>query len=288
MSAIARFLEERKAQAALDRVLREHRLVDRSAPDFCITSKTRRLVSRQQYEQGSPEWDLAVGKPMVVMIAVPNSVPRPIFSTASNDFWGWLDDEAARRYAPDTYAPFFRAQAKGMFGGALVEERYNGQPTTYLAIERSGVIESATVDKAALIHQGNLYYHSAAIVGRAWQFLSFCCDLYRTFSRDVGFVFGLGIRSTKNTILFGFGPGWRAPDDPLSSPETCFEPGLRFIRDDLRSDATPDQIEAVVRDIATDLGNAWGHREARCYAHPLHDPTQRFSTNAFQQFTYNR
>jgi hypothetical protein len=282
------YMKKHRIDAERDKVLAEHGLADRCAADFCLHPRTRQLVSIQRHQEESPDAQVAAGKPMVVMIAVPDSVPSHVFSTVGDEIWNWLDDDAGRRYAPDTAGPYLRSKAKGMFGGVIIEERSNREPTTYLAIERTGVIESATFDKVAWIRDGRLFYHAAAIVGRAWQFLGFCCDFYRRFAPNVGFFFTLGIRNSAGAILCGFAQGWREPNDPLSSAEPCVEPGLRFIRDGLRSDASPEQIEDLVRDLATDLGNAWGHREARCYAHPQLDPKRPFATTGFQSFTYSR
>jgi len=288
MCDTAEYLKNCQAEAERDKVMAEHGLVHRSAGDFCLNPRTRRLASTQQHEEGSPDAQIVAAKPMVVMIAVPDSLPRRVFSTAADEIWNWLDDDAARRYQPDRGAPFFRSKAKGMFGGAVIEERGNREPTTYLAIERAGVIESATFDKVAWVHGGRLYYHAAAIVGRAWQFVGFCCDFYRSFAPNEAFHFVLAIRHTAGALLCGFGQGWREPNDPLSSAEPCVEPGLRFIRSSLRPAMPPDEVEDLVRDLATDLGNAWGHREARCYAHSQLDPKRPFATASFQNFTYSR
>jgi len=223
---------------------------------------------------------------MVTMIAVPDSVPREVFSTTEERIWSWLEDEPARRYPPDTVAPFVGAKPKGMYGGIIVEEQYNRGPTKYLAVERSGVLEAATLDKAAWIHNKQLVYHSAAIIGLTWQFLGFSCDFYRAFARDVNFSFILNLRGTAGAMLGGFSPGWREPYDSLSIAEPCVESGLQFVRDSLRPEMTQDQIAALVRDLATELGNPWGHREARCYSHPQQDPQRPFATQVFRNFVY--
>jgi hypothetical protein len=119
---------------------------------------------------------------MVVMIAVPDSVPQQVFTTTEQLIWNWLEEERGRRYPPDLNVPFLRGKPKGMFGGVIIQERSDHQTANCAAIERSGVIELAASDRASWIQNGRLFYHAAGIVGSAWQFLGFSCDFHRTFN----------------------------------------------------------------------------------------------------------
>jgi hypothetical protein len=197
---------------------------------------------------------------------------------------GWLGTHG---YEPEPRAQFLVGRPKAFLDGIIYEdERYardgSGRSSRFVAVERSGIVEMARTDAVYHPYKGRALYALTPIVGLLWQFLGFVASFYASFEQQRAFSLVVCIRGTEGAWLGGFGEGWAEPFSGFSdSRPECPEPGLLIRRDGLSSTMDADALTVLIRDLATQIDNAWGVRSPRCYVHPDRDPGKPFAIKSF-------
>jgi len=284
-AALLQYLQIRDVRRDLETWLVQRKYSDVSATDFALNEDTLRI--------GNPyELDAAVieRRPLAVLVAVPRSPRGQVFKNSETAIWDWLNDKNARRYPPDPSSYYLTTRTRPMLGGAMLEKA-GGSPECkikeYFTVHSSGIVEQALSDRIYRGgNNGQIFYHVTALVGLTWQFIGFVLDLYRSFGQAAPFSFLLCIRTTRGSWLNAVAPGWAEPGRGFDlETSACRTTNVRVRRDNLTPGMDAAQTEALVRELAVDLDNAWGLPGPRSFVNPSRDPAAPFAADLFQQFS---
>jgi hypothetical protein len=108
------------------------------------------------------------------------------------------------------------------------------------------------------------------MIGLFWMFLGFARELYQ-FVNIVGTSFiMLNLANVKGTALWQFGQDWRDvgkgfPSRMITENEKCWDRHIQYLREVDVAALGDDELEHLVREAATRIGNAFGQDRPRCF-----------------------
>jgi len=160
----------------------------------------------------------------------------------------------------------------------------------FIRIQPSGHIEVGCTYRLFLQREAVRFFGFVTLVGYLWQMV----HLSRAIYRDAGF-YGetavlVNLVGTNGTRLADFAKsqsgGWASPFSPeyfiSTSPdrEICYDPNIQIERKLPLANASDDEIETMIREIARDLGAYYGQERPRCFDYhtnefPYRDYLQR-------------
>jgi len=158
--------------------------------------------------------------------------------------------------------------------------------THFVLIQPSGYIEIGCTYPLFLQSDSTRFFHFVNIVGYLWQMIYFAQAIYR----DVGF-YGevakiVNLIGTKDTRLAGYAKGqrseWASPFSFEYTPsrhDVCQDLNIQIKRTLQLVESSNDEIEAIVRDIAEDVGAYYGQDRPRCFDYCTNEfPVRQYTT----------
>jgi hypothetical protein len=144
--------------------------------------------------------------------------------------------------------------------------------THFILIQPSGYIEIGCTCFLFLQSDSTRFFNFVNIVGYLWQMIYLAQAIYR----DIGF-YGevanlVNLIGTKDTRLSGYAEsqrgGWASPFSFEYTPsrhDVCQDLNIQIKRTLQLAESSNDEIEAIVRDIAKDVGAYYGQDRPRCF-----------------------
>jgi len=211
----------------------------------------------------------------IVSFACCPTIIEERIDTTSSVFREWFQPHE-RPYQPNPTGDFFlpTASQRDTFDGVIrLDHRYVPESppvvSRFLLVARSGYVEHAYRDGED--HQGNTFLRFVDMIGLFWMFLSFARELYQ-FANIVGTSFiMLNLANVQGTALWQFGQGWRDvgtssfPGRVITENEKCWDRHIQYLREVDVAALGDDEIESLVREGATRIGNAFGQDRPRCF-----------------------
>jgi len=154
----------------------------------------------------------------------------------------------------------------------------------FIRISPLGHIEVGCTYPLFCKHNGVRCFTFVTLIGYLWQMVY----LSRAIYRETGF-YGetavlVNLVGTNGTRLADFARGWASPFSPeylvLREREICYYPNIQIERRLPLADASDDEIETTIREIARDIGAYYGQERPRCFDYhtnefPYRDYLQR-------------
>lgn len=162
-----------------------------------------------------------------------------------------------------------------------------GEISHFIRIQPSGHIEIGCTYPLFYQRDGIRFFGFVALIGYLWQMIYLSRAIYRDADFYGETAILVNLIGTKGTRLAYFAPGWPSPFSPaywliLTSPEQeiCHDPNIQIERRLLLAAASDEEIEAMIREIARDIGAYYGQDRPRCFdcqtdEFPHRDYTQR-------------
>jgi hypothetical protein len=161
----------------------------------------------------------------------------------------------------------------------------------FMRIRPSGHIEVGCTYPLFYQRDGVRFFGFVTLIGYLWQMVYLSRAIYRDASFHGETAFLVNLVGTKRTRLADFARsrrgGWASPFSPeywliLTSPEQemCHDPNIQIEQGLPLADASDDDIETMIRDIARYLGAYYGQERPRCFDYhtdefPWRDYVQR-------------
>jgi hypothetical protein len=156
----------------------------------------------------------------------------------------------------------------------------------FIHIQPSGHIEVGCTYPLFCQRDGVRFFGFVTLIGYLWQMVYLSRAIYRDASFCGEIAVLVNLVGTKGTRLADFAPGWASPFSPeyfiSTSPEreTCYYPNVQFERKLLLVYVSDDEIETMIREIASDIGAYYGQDSPRCFDYqtdefPWREYTQR-------------
>jgi len=280
MDELLAYLKARDSEQDRQKWLDQRGYADPRHPAFLLNARTRRL-----FPKNDDDADLAGRTPLAVFVALPEPPLTEVIDTSQEAVWEWMNDP--RRCYEPTHGGFLRGTPRIAFDGIVWDKDRSGI-RSYLAVERSGVVEMALGTRIYKAWKQRIFIRFTPLIGYLWQFLGFAGDYYKTFGQTKPFTLFVGMRETDGAFLAGLAKGWKDPTSQECGWEAfpqCQEPGILVRKDKLGPAIAPELARDVVREVATKIDNAWGERIPRCYIKATHDPSQPFDIDTFHQLS---
>jgi len=248
-----------------------------SYAEYGANEFSRRLTLDRQESDGN--WKVSKGESLVLFTSCPEVLtPRQVPVVGNDEFWAWMDS-SLRLYPPvGRFIP--HETARPVSHGGLFFTRHSGRDADaafwnqYLYLHDTGYVEMGF--SGAIVLNGVTAFPLTTIVARYWQFVRFTRDLYKRYSILWPAQVSVHLRQCMDAVLYQLGKGWREPFDSFGSEyrPRCMDnnmfTGVTFPNPD-----TPEEmIEDSVRQVATDIDYAFGHRGSRAFGNPKSDPEQ--------------
>jgi hypothetical protein len=174
---------------------------------------------------------------------------------------------------PEPFLDMFwapRATPKEFLGTWYHRKDQRAEKTShFIRIRPSGHIEVGCTYPLFCKHDSARCFTFVTLIGYLWQMIY----LSRAIYRDTGF-YGetavlVNLVGTSGTRLADFARGWASPFSPeystLREQGICYDLNIQIERRLPLADASDDEIEATIREIARDLGAYYGQDRPRCF-----------------------
>ncbi|MBI1880882.1 MAG: hypothetical protein HYR94_22110 [Chloroflexi bacterium] len=278
------FLTHKYQELQQQHLLRSKGYLDPTDADFCLNQWTRllvpRSVNRKNKEQKFPEID---PKQLVSIVVIPDNWAEQSIDSNSLALRTWLESNKWV-YDPALSSPFQHPQIQACSEGVILPQWFPSETDKvlerFLLIRRDGMVEFGMGQETYFLHEEDVIFKLAHVVGRLWQFLGCLNDLFADFltNKPKNILCFLNMRGTRNALLGDLAEGWKEPHEngfDAYRPR-CLDKHLQ-IHLTIPYEGIKNEIETLVRWFATRLDNAWGHFEPRCYVHQNVDKAQPFT-----------
>lgn len=260
---------------------------DPSSFEFAENTYTRLLgivIRRPQYKR-----EIVKAEHFVTFVACPNIILDDYIDTSRDEFWNWLDRNN-RRYPPDIGGIFLPAEKRPTLDGiVLSDDKYQigdiqlNLIPRFLRINRNGYLEMGC--SLANKYGDDIAFAYVPTVGYFGQFINFVVELYRQENINMPFKIMLNMKGTENALLYSLGKGWLEPiGEGREYRPHCIENNIQIIKEIKSADIEEGEVEKIVREVATQIDNAWGQREPRCFNNIKFDPQQQFPASQMRGF----
>lgn len=260
---------------------------DPSSYAFAENTYTRLLgivIRRPQYKR-----EIVQAEHFVTFVACPNIILDDYIDTSRDELWNWLDINS-RRYPPDIGGLFLPTEKRTTLDGiVLSDDKYQigdiqlNLIPRFLRINRNGYLEMGC--SLATKDGDDIAFAYVPTVGYFWQFINFVVELYRQENINMPFKIMLNMKGTENALLYSLGKGWSEPiGEGREYTPHCIENNIQIIKEIKSADIEEGEVEKIVREVATQIDNAWGQREPRCFNNVAHDQQKQFPTNQMRGF----
>lgn len=263
MQELLEYLKAADGQREMEHWLALRHLADPlNDPQFALNPWTTRL--RPPDPKQHPV--VADTRPLALLLSVPDLPWTAVVDTASDEVWGWLQTMGSQGYPPfPNFPPFFQGgyRPRAMPNGLIVEEDRVGsgpEVDSYFAVERSGVLQLGLTQRAHGFPSqapDRICFKLTPLVGYVRQFLEVTHALYAYLPQSRPFALFVNLRGTQGAGLGAFAQNLQA-----QHPVSCWMPNLQFRYPAIGASS---DFNAVARQVAVDLCNAWGQRHLLCY-----------------------
>lgn len=150
--------------------------------------------------------------------------------------------------------------------------QHDEQITHFIRIRPSGHIEVGGTYPLFCERNDMRFFRFVTLIGYLWQMAYLSKAIYRDadFCGEAAVL--VNLVGTDGTRLADFATGWVSPFDPeywfsLRSPreEVCPDPNIQIEQRFMLVDASDDETEAIIREIARELGTYYGQDRPRCF-----------------------
>ncbi len=261
--------------------------VDPSSFTFAENTYTRLLGIVIKSPQNKRE--IIKAEHFVTFVACPNIILNDYIDTSRDELWNWLDRNN-RRYPPDIGGIFLPAEKRSTLDGIVLSDNkytmgdvhFNLIPS-FLRINRNGYLEMGY--SLAKGYGDDIAFAYVPTVGYFWQFINFVVELYRKENVNMPFKIMLNMKGTENALLYILGEGWSEPiGEGREYRPYCIENNIQIIKEIKSADIKEGEVEKIVREVATQIDNAWGQREPRCFNNIKFDAQQQFPIGKMRGF----
>lgn len=260
---------------------------DPSSYVFAENTYTRLLgivIRRPEYKR-----EIVQAEHFVTFVACPNIIFDDYIDTSRDELWNWLDINN-RRYPPDIGGIFLPNEKRTTLDGiVLSDDKYQigdiqlNLIPRFLRINRNGYLEMGC--SLARKHGDDIAFAFVPTVGYFWQFINFVVELYRQENVNTPFKIMLNMKGTENALLYSLGKGWSEPiGEGREYRPRCIENNIQIIKEIKSADIEEGEVEKIVREVATQIDNAWGQREPRCFNNIKSDAQQQFPASQMRGF----
>lgn len=159
-------------------------------------------------------------------------------------------------------------------------KQYSASLTAPTAVEDSSIIQFFRVCATGHIEFGATYplffenngarlYLFVRLVGYFWQMTYLARAIYNDAGCRADIRVLANLVGTKDTVLAEYTEGWLPAFHPFRSPfeelVPATDPNIQVSRTVSLVDASPERIEQLVREVATDIGQYYGQDTPRCF-----------------------
>lgn len=278
------FLRQQEAELKLQRLLEAKGYANFQNDDFSLNQWTCRLITRRSGTQDETQ-DPEIEQPdhLVSFLSIPACWLEECIDTNSEEFQNWFSGYKWQSI-PNLNHPFpqgkIQACSEGLILTQGLEPSSKGWLEAFLLIRRDGICEYGIGRNAYHLYEKDTIFQLIQIVGRLWQFLSFVKDLHELFLQNKGSEIKIivNLRGTKEALIGNLAEGWNEPASRSydSYRPKCIDNHLQIQRK-ISPGISGNDIQDIVRWLATRIDNAWGQFEPRCYVNKKLDETQPFA-----------
>jgi len=247
-----------------------------SYAEYGLNEFSRRLTLTRREKDGN--YQLSRGESLILFTSCPEVITPRQVPVSNEEFWAWMDSNV-RKYPPvGGFVPY--ETARPVSHGALFFTRYGARDSEpeawaqYLYVHDTGYVEMGI--GGVVVYDGVTAFPLTSIIARYWQFVRFTKDLYKRYSILWPAQVDVHLRQTTNAVLHQLGKGWREPFDAVGMDyrPRCMDHHLVIGVTFPNPDTPEEMIEEYVRQVATDIDYAFGHRGSRAFGNPKSDPEQ--------------
>lgn len=275
------FLETKNSIDEMKKFLEERNLINTRNDTFAVTPLSKEISENTAKSRRFPE-DFN-GRPFVLFASCPRYLEERIDITSA-DFRSWLDTK-------DHIDLFdlgidFLDYNKEVSSESIksIKESYpdddgNRIPRRYVEIFRNGYTETGFADDLIWpMRQENnqnikILFQIAYFSASFWLFLKFIRDLYvkAGYSDEISIIIALS--GIKGVTLHGFGKknnqlNWQNPYNTFADFNkipTAKQNNFRFEKSVIVSELGDEEIEKIVKEVATRVSNAFGETILKCF-----------------------
>ncbi|MFA7654335.1 MAG: ATP-binding protein [Candidatus Magasanikbacteria bacterium] len=282
------FLESKSMGDEMKSFLGARHLNDPLDGGFAITPLSEELSKSLILLRELPE--KFNSKPFVLFASCPRYLEERV-DIASADFQNWLElNKKVNLFGLDidflSYDKTVSADSIYSVEEIRSDEIPERLPYYYTEINRNGYLENGLGADLMWPNKDILLFNIARFTAAFWMFMKFTRSLYEKigYSDEVNVIVALA--DMKGLMIHGFGnkdekTKWAQPYDIFHSYKKpiCKQRNVKIERNMMASDLNDDKIEAVVKEVAKRVSNAFGENIAKCF-----DDAGNFDPNLIRGF----